>query len=490
MHRRHFLEKCGLVTFGALVPAARRILATDRAPLAPLPPMSSSVSDSIRPSCRPLPARRTFVSPAIEARIAAVRSHIGNAELAWLFENCYPNTLDTTVTFENGPGGADTFVITGDIPAMWLRDSTAQTRLYVPLAKDDAKLRELFRGLIRRQARCILLDPYANAFYRGPELGEWQHDATDMRPGVHERKWELDSLCYPIQLATAYWKTTGDRMPFDQAWQAAARLTVATMKTEQRLNGDTPYRFARKSDFFFDNEPNRGTGSPTRKVGLIHSAFRPSDDGCAFPFLIPSNLFAEHSLRQLAGLAAEVVGDSALQQECLALADTLHRALERYATCEHPVHGRIYAFEVDGFGNALMMDDANVPSLLALPYLGCCAPDDPTYRRTRAFVLSRDNPYFHIGKLAEGVGGPHVAPTMIWPLSIIVRALTSTDDGEITECVRMLVRTHAGTGFMHESFDPDDPRQFTRPWFAWCNSMFGELIGWLADTKPDLLAKI
>ena len=452
--------------------------------------MSTAGSESVRSSRRPPPEQRTFVSAAVEARIAAVRRLIGNAELAWLFENCYPNTLDTTVTFRDGPDGADTFVITGDIPAMWLRDSTAQTRVYVPLAKDDAQLRGLFRGLIRRQARCILLDPYANAFYQGHDLGEWRHDATEMKPGVHERKWELDSLCYPIQLAGAYWQATGDRTPFDETWHAAARLTVATMRTEQRLNNNTPYRFARKSDFFFDNSPNRGTGSPTRKVGLIHSAFRPSDDGCVFPFLIPANLFAERSLRQLAGLASAVTGDGALQQESLALADTLHDALQRHATCEHPVHGRIYAFEVDGFGNALMMDDANVPSLLALPYLGCCAPDDPTYRRTRSFALSRDNPYFHQGKLAEGVGGPHVGPTMIWPLSIIMRALTSTDESEITECVRMLVRTHAGTGFMHESFDPDDPRQFTRPWFAWCNSMFGELVGWLADTKPCLLARI
>jgi hypothetical protein len=452
--------------------------------------MPASRSESVLASRRPPPAQRTFVSAAVEARIAAVRARINSPELAWLFENCYPNTLDTTVTFEDGAEGADTFVITGDIPAMWLRDSTAQTRVYLPLAKEDPALRGLFRGLIRRQARCILLDPYANAFYRGAELGEWSHDETAMKPGVHERKWELDSLCYPIQLASTYWEATGDRTPFDGTWLAAARLAVATMRTEQRMTGDTPYRFARKSDFFFDNSPNRGVGSPTRKIGLIHSAFRPSDDGCVFPFLIPSNCFAERSLRQLARLAVEVAGDSALQKECGALADALHEALQRHALCEHPVHGRIYAYEVDGFGNALMMDDANVPSLLALPYLGCCAPGDPVYRRTRECALSRDNPYFHQGRLAEGIGGPHVGPTMIWPLSIILRALTSTDDAEIEACVRMLLRTHAGTGFMHESFDPDDPSRFTRPWFAWCNSMFGELIGQLADTKPGLLAGI
>lgn len=195
-------------------------------------------------------------------------------------------------------------------------------------------------------------------------------------------------------------------------------------------------------------------------------------------------------LRDLAGIATEVLNDGPLAQECSALADTLEAALALHATFDHPVHGRIYAFEVDGFGNALLMDDANVPSLLSLPYLGCCSPDDALYRRTRAFALSPDNPYFQHGHFAEGVGSPHVSPTTIWPLSIILRALTSTSDEEITHCLRMLVQTHAGAGFMHESFDPDNPQKFTRPWFPLCNSLFGELIVHLADKRPELLAKI
>jgi hypothetical protein len=491
VNRRQFLVQSSLVASAAAAGPALRLLAAENSAAPPSPNMNPPPAPATDFSSRRPPAnQRTFTSPAVEARLSEVSAKIPQPELRWLFANCYPNTLDTTITFRGGPGGEDTFVITGDIPAMWLRDSTAQTLVYVPLAARDAPLRALFRGLIRRQAKCVLLDPYANAFYAGPELGEWRHDETEMKPGVHERKWELDSLCYPVELAHAYWRATADRTPFDDAWHDAARCIVATLRTEQRLDGTTPYRFARKCDAFYDNSPNRGAGNPTRKVGLIHSAFRPSDDCCLLPFLVPSNFFAVAALRHLAELAAEISRDAALQRDCLELAATVEAALRAHASCQHPARGRILAFEVDGFGNALMMDDANLPSLLSLPELGCCAADDPLYRGTRAFALSGDNPYFHRGRLAEGIGGPHIAPTMIWPLSIIVRALTSTDDAEIVACLRMLLRTHAGTGFMHESFDPDDPAKFSRAWFAWCNSMFGRLILRLADTRPALLAQV
>lgn len=462
------------------------------------PTGSASAADAMRttvpagtfPSRRPAPAKRTFVSEAVEARIRAVRAKIANPELGWLFENCYPNTLDTTVTFHGGPGAEDTFIITGDIPAMWLRDSTAQTWVYLPLAARDGKLRAFYRGLIRRQAHCVRLDPYANAFYAEPRLGQWRHDETEMKPGVHERKWEIDSLCYPIRLAHGYWQATHDRTPFDADWLAAARLTVETFRVQQRLETTGPYRFARRTDAFYDNSPGHGVGNPTRKIGLIHSAFRPSDDSCFYPFLIPSNFFAAVSLGQLADLLGELGTDDGLRRQCREMADTLQRVLGTAAVYEHPTRGRIHPFEVDGYGNALLMDDANMPSLLSLPYLGVCRADDPVYLRTRAFVLSPDNPYFHRGKFAEGIGGPHVAPDMIWPLSIIMRALTSRDDDEIRTCIRTLLATDAGTGFMHESFNPDNPAKYSRPWFAWCNSMFGELISSLADNNPALLRSV
>lgn len=438
---------------------------------------------------RPPLQQRAFVSEAVESTIAEIKAATPNPRLATLFENCFPNTLDTTVKFSTRNGKPDTFVITGDITAMWLRDSSAQVQPYLPLAKSDAKLRQMFQGLIHRQAACILLDGYANAFYSTAHVGDFSSDLTEMRPGVHERKWEIDSLCYPIRLAHGYWTATGDTEALDENWHRAAMRIVAIFREQQRLMNDGPYKFQRLTTSFYDNSPNRGLGNPTRKVGLIHSAFRPSDDACFFPFLVPSNLFAVASLRQLQHLAREVFHDNELADSAAQLAETVNDAVRKYAVVDHRSYGKIYAYEVDGFGNTLLMDDANVPSLLSLPYLGCCSGDDPTYLRTRAFALSDDNPFFFRGS-TEGIGSPHVGPGMIWPLSIIMRALTSQDDREIVSCLRMLLDSSAGTGFLHESFGANDPHTFTRPWFAWCNSSFGELVFSLARTKPQTLQKV
>jgi uncharacterized protein len=441
----------------------------------------------VRVSRRPAAGERRFTSRALEETIVEVRREIADPELAWLFENCYPNTLDTTVTFSERDGQPDTFVVTGDIHAMWLRDSSAQVWPYLPLAKRDAALQRLLLGVVRRQARCVLVDPYANAFNDGPTGSEWASDKTDMKPELHERKWEIDSLCYPVRLAHGYWKATGDASVFDAEWRESARAILRTFHEQQRKNGDGPYRFERVTARAIDTLPLDGLGSPTRRVGLIHSAFRPSDDACIYPFLVPSNLFAVVSLRQLAEISDAVTHEASFASECRALAEEVERALLQYARLSHARHGRLWAYEVDGFGNALYMDDANVPSLLSLPYLGCCAPDDHVYLATRRLVLSDDNPYFFRGKAAEGVGGPHVGRGMIWPLGITMRALTSRHDAEIRACLRMLRDTHAGTGFMHEAFDEDDPTRFTRPWFAWANTLFGELILRLRAERPHVL---
>jgi meiotically up-regulated gene 157 (Mug157) protein len=236
-----------------------------------------------------------------------------------------------------------------------------------------------------------------------------------------------------------------------------------------------------------DTVAGAGYGNPIRPVGLIVSIFRPSDDATTFPFLVPSNHFAVISLRQLAEMLEEVHGRSTFAGQCRALAQEVEDALHEHARVEHPVHGEAWAYEVDGFGNRHHMDDANVPSLLSLPYLGACAPTDPLYLRTRSFVLSRDNPYFFQGYAGEGVGGPHVGLDMIWPLAIIMRALTSRNDSEIGECIRTLKKSHGGTGFMHESFHQDDPTRFTRSWFAWANTLFGELILKIHRERPHLL---
>ena len=297
-----------------------------------------------------------------------------------------------------------------------------------------------------------------------------------MKPELHERKWEIDSLCYPIRLAYGYWKETGDKSCFDSTWQKAMAAILKTFREQQRLNGPGPYTFQRMTPRATDTLPGDGLGSPTRPCGLIHSAFRPSDDACIFPFLVPSNLFAVASLHQLAEIYEAVLSDQSFAADCRRLAREVDEAIEEYGKAEHRKFGPVYAYEVDGFGNQLFMDDANVPSLLALPYLGCCSIHNPIYQNTRRLVLSSDNPYFFKGKAGEGISGPHAGQGMIWPLSIIMRALTTRDETEIQYCLKLLKTTHANTGFMHESFSKDDPSKFTRSWFAWANTLFGELI--------------
>ena len=172
------------------------------------------------------------------------------------------------------------------------------------------------------------------------------------------------------------------------------------------------------------------------------------------------------------------------------LADTVEKALNKYAVANHLNYGKILAFEADGFGNNLFMDDANVPSLLGMPYLGSIKPESELYLNTRKFVLSKDNPWFFEGKVASGIGGPHVGAEMIWPMSIIMRAMTSTSDQEITQCLKWLKNSHAGTGFMHETFHQDDAQNFTRKWFAWANTLFGELISKIHSERKHLLNQI
>lgn len=450
------------------------------------------VADAIRKDNRPEPAKRLFRSKSVENEIVRVQQLLKNVRLARMFANCFPNTLDTTVHFREGSDGKpDTFVYTGDIHAMWLRDSGAQVWPYVQLAHSDPELKRMLAGVICRQLKCIVLDPYANAFNDGPVGGYWMSDLTDMKPELHERKWEIDSLCYPLRLAYHYWKVTGDTSIFDGEWIQAVTHILRTFREQQRKDGTGPYKFERKTNRALDTMTNNGWGNPVKPVGLIASAFRPSDDATTFQFLVPSNFFAVSSLRKAAEILKAVNQHAALAKECTDLAQEVETALKKYAVYKHPKYGKIYAFEVDGFGNHLLMDDANVPSLLAMPYLGDVSVSDPIYQNTRRFVWSEDNPYFFKGKAGEGIGGPHVGYNMIWPMSILMKAFTSRDDKEIKTCVKMLMDTDAGTGFMHESFHKDNAEDFTRAWFAWQNSLFGELILKLVNEgKADLLNSI
>ncbi len=443
------------------------------------------------PQGRPVPGVRRFTSAAVEALIPQVQRRIADPALAAIFANCFPNTLDTTVYPDSFEGKPDTYVITGDIDAMWLRDSSAQLWPYLRLAREDEPLRELLEGAIRRQARMILLDPYANAFVRlesDPPLSWAVNDQTEHRAGVGERKWEVDSLCYPIRLAHGYWRETGDTRPFDAQWKEAAWTIVHTFRAQQRKTGPGPYSFERTSTVPTETCALGGWGNPALPVGMIFSMFRPSDDACIYPLFVPANLFAVTSLRQLARMAAEILYDAKLAAAAEALAAEVQRALGQYGKMQDSRLGTIWAYEVDGYGNVLKMDDANAPGLLSLAYLGCCAIDDPLYRRTRAFALSESNPWFFRGKAAEGIGGPHEGMNMIWPMSILMRAFTTVDEQEIRKCLRWLRDTTAGTGFMHESFEKDDAGKFTRAWFAWANTLFGELMVKLVADRPGVLS--
>lgn len=442
-------------------------------------------------SKRPVEADRLFRSEVLEKYIKDVKKKLKDTPyLAWMFENCYPNTLDTTVHYmEDEQGEPDTFVYTGDIHAMWGRDSGAQVYPYVKFANKDKNLKRMLAGVIRRQFKNIVFDPYANAFNRYPDIKSyWMSDDTDMKPELHERKYEIDSLCYPIRLAYEYWKETGDTSIFGNLWLQTIESVLRTFREQQRKNGLGPYRFTRVTDRQLDTVCNRGWGAPCKPVGLIASVFRPSDDATTYLFLVPSNFMAVTSLKKAAEILTSVNQRADLAAQCTALADEVHNALRQYAVYQHPKYGPIYAFEVDGFGNQLIMDDANVPSLLAMPYLGDVDINDPIYQNTRRFVWSEDNPYFFRGKAGEGIGGPHVGLDMPWPMSIMMRAFTSQDDNEIKACIQMLMDTDAGTGVIHESFHKDDANNYTRPWFAWQNTLFGELISKLvSEGKVDLL---
>jgi meiotically up-regulated gene 157 (Mug157) protein len=445
-----------------------------------LPLFAFSSAGAPYKSARPPKAKRKFRSRAVDDFIEEFKKNSKDEELSWMFENCFPNTLDTTVFFEMKNGLPDTYVITGDIDAMWLRDSSAQVNPYIDFCAKDEQLSLMVEGLIRRQTQCILLDPYANAFYKNTNrISQWRTDLTEMKPGVHERKWELDSLCFCIRLAYRYWKATGNTKMFDTEWHAAMKLVVKTMKEQQRKTDKGPYHFERRGGSTTDTLQGNGYGNPCKPNGMVCSAFRNSDDACTYPFNIPENLFAMVSLRQLAEIIAQTSKDVSFQNECTALADEIDAAVQMHGVTAHATFGKIFAYECDGLGNYLLMDDAGVPGLVTIPYLGYGNYTNEIYLNSRKFALSSANPYFYQSAIAEGTGSPHLAwkkAEMIWHLGMVGRAITSTDDTEIKHCIDMLKKTHAGKGFMHEGFNKNNPNDFTRHWFAWANSFFGELI--------------
>jgi meiotically up-regulated gene 157 (Mug157) protein len=375
----------------------------------------------------------------------------------------------------------DSFIVTGDIPAMWLRDSTNEVLPYMAFAARDAPLAAMLRGVVLRQARSVALDAYANAFNIGPNGNGHQDDVRTppMTKGVFEGKYELDSLAAVLKSSFAYWNATRDAtLLADADWLGGIETVLATITRQQAStaeDGASPaYTFRRGSGSVYPN-------APAARCGLSKCGFRPSDDNTALPFLVSANAMAAVELANVAVMAATGAGArlAAIAARAAALAAELRAAVE--AVARHPAPagaggGDIYAYEVDGFGNYSFADDSNVPSLLSLPYLGYCETTAPLYVATRAVLLSPRNPYYYVGTVASGIGSPHTPAGWIWPMAVSMQALTSTDDAEIARCLTYLTRAALATGFQHESFDKDNAAQYTRPWFAWANAVFGELI--------------
>lgn len=394
-------------------------------------------------------------------------------KLKSLIEKCFPNTLETTTELmEDGTA----FVFTGDIPAMWLRDSAAQIRPYLAFAAQDEEVRTIIAGLIRRQIKYILIDPYANAFNNEANGKCYSVDETEHNPWVWERKYEVDSLCYPLQLSYLYWKKTGRTDIFDSEYKKAASTILDLWTIEQMHYEKSPYRFQRFDCPESETLANGGIGSQVKYTGMTWSGFRPSDDSCKYGYLIPSNMFVAVVLGYLEELAVDVFMDNEFAKRINRLRLDIDEGIKSYGIYEHPEYGKIYAYETDGFGNYNLMDDANVPSLLSIPYIGYTTADDPVYINTRRFILGKGNPYYSEGRFAKGIGSPHTPEGYVWHIALCMQAMTSTDQSEIHEILDYIVKTDADTGYMHESFNPDNPGEYTRPWFAWANSLFGELI--------------
>ncbi len=399
-------------------------------------------------------------------------------ELAPFFKNCFLNTIETTVA-KLDDGGY--FVITGDIPAMWLRDSASQLSHYIRYANEDEDLKEIIRSVIAKHAYYINIDPYANAFNAVPNSKSHKDETDFYHDLIWERKYEVDSLCASIYLAYQYYMQTLDASIFTEEFHDMLEVIIAVFKLEQNHFQESRYFFNRTDCPETDTLPNGGKGNEVAFTGMTWSGFRPSDDRCVYGYLVPSNMMAVCALKKAAELLNAGYEDTRLESECRSLAFDIDEGIKTHGVYEHEKFGKIYAYEVDGKGDVRLMDDANSPSLLSAPYLGYAEKDDEIYLNTRKFILSQSNPWYFEGSVAKGVGSPHTGLDKIWHIALTMQALTSLDEAEIKECINMLTTTHAGTFLMHESFNKNDDTDFTRPWFAWANSLFAELMIRLSD---------
>lgn len=399
---------------------------------------------------------------------------IENPKLKELFYNCFINTMDTTVIYNEEE--RDTFVITGDIPAMWLRDSTSQVEHYLPFIDEYPILKDLFIGLINRQIKCILIEPYANAFNIEANGQKWDNDLTKDSPWVWERKYEIDSLCFPIRLIYKYWKKSNDSSFFNEDIKTVFATIIDLWETEQYHFEKSDYSFQRLNCALSDTLCNNGLGNPVAYTGMTWSGFRPSDDACKYNYLIPSNMFATVVLKYVEEISQVIFKDESLTLKAKNLRLKIEEGIKKFGISETKEFGKIYAYETDGLGNYNFMDDANVPSLLSIPYIEYRDINDEIYQNTRKFILSKNNPYYYEGKAACGIGSPHTPNKYIWHIALSMQGLTSNNEEEIKSLLNTLINCDGDTKFMHEGFHCDDPSKLTRDWFAWSNSLFSDFV--------------
>lgn len=446
------------------------------------------------PSQRPSPHCRTFRSPLVEKVIEEITSRMEDKDLARIFENAFPNTLDTTVSWhvdghekklkrkheyaEEQWEGPQSFIVTGDINAEWLRDSTNQLAQYQALAKKDKALEKLILGAINTQAEFVIESPYCNAFQppppsNQPANGNGQSD--DVHPAfepsrVFECKYELDSLAHFLLLGTQFHKNTGSKAFLTKRWYIALEkiLDVLTQQAKSTFNPESgvfernEYTFRRKTTTGTETLSLGGIGHPLNNgTGLIRSAFRPSDDATILGFFIPANAMIAVELKRTSDIVRSA-GKTELAETLLSRAKSIEKGIWEHGVIRHKKYGDVFAFEVDGYGSTILMDDANLPSLLALPLMGFVELEDKTYQNTRRMILDKaGNPYYLAGNSFEGIGGPHVGPQFAWPMSRLVQAMTSNDDHEIISAIEA-VRDSSRLGLVHESINVERMRDYTR----------------------------
>ncbi len=405
-------------------------------------------------------------APAVELQTiakAASEYHNPNARLQTMFRAALLNTSQKATVAADGTA----YVKTGDIPAEWLRDASAQVRPYLFFAKSDMQVATLLRGIIAREGKYLQVDPYANAF------------TIDYR--VWEEKFELDSLAYPIILAWSYWKATGDASIFTGDESLGFDRALETMEREQDHAHNSKYTHRELRD-----ENGKPGPNPVAYTGMIWTGFRPSDDACQFNYLIPSEMMAVVALGDLQEVEHTVYRNLIKSNRAETLRSEVQDGIQKFGEVFTPNYGYVYAYEVDGLGHQILMDDANIPSLLAAPYIGYTKPDSFVYRNTRRFLLSRDDPYYYVGSVARGIGSAHTSDGYVWPLALIIQGMTSTSDSERKSIVAQLLASDPGDHLLHESFDPNNPGRYSRKDFGWPNALFSEFVMTQYGGVPEL----